>query len=253
MDDIKPYLVQYVTNNQTEWVSSNEIRIIVDVQPPNLLLSPIDNAVHIFLDTLGFLLERLDRSTNDSLIFLDIKCRVGKVFYDLFNSKDIINIFMEKPYASIVGKLSTSIDHFHSIRGTIPNDFRLFNQFHFEEYYLSLDRFRRQNQQIEYINIHNPMNIVRDPLIVEYLSQINSIDDQWKPILSEDEMKSYRNGRLGNGDIEIVCLPVNDKIAVSKDCEIKHQVKGQIEMNYGNETIRHRTLIPDRIEFNEGK
>ncbi|CAF1283101.1 unnamed protein product, partial [Rotaria magnacalcarata] len=28
--DVKPYLVQYAVTNQTEWVSSNKIRIIAD-------------------------------------------------------------------------------------------------------------------------------------------------------------------------------------------------------------------------------
>ena len=256
IDDVKPYLVQYVTTNQTEWFSSNQIRIIVDVQPPNLLLLPIDNAVHIILDTLGFLAEKVDTLTIDSLILLDIKCRVVKVFYDLFNSKEIIEIFMEKPYASILGKLSTSMDNFDSIRNKIPKDLRLFNQLHLEQYYLSLDRFRRENEQIENkfdINNHNPMKIVRDPVVLEYLSELSSIDNEWNPISSEEEIKSYQNGRLGNCDIEIVCLPVNDKIAVLEECGIKHKFKGRIQISDGTETTRHLTFIPDRIELDEGK
>ncbi|CAF5101656.1 unnamed protein product, partial [Rotaria magnacalcarata] len=51
--DVKPYLVQYAVTNQTEWVSSNKIRIIADVLPTNLSLLPVDNAVHTILDTLG--------------------------------------------------------------------------------------------------------------------------------------------------------------------------------------------------------
>ncbi|CAF1368847.1 unnamed protein product, partial [Rotaria sordida] len=134
-------LVQYAATNQIEWISSNQIRIIVDVRPPNLSLLSIDNAVHTILDTLGFLTQTIDASTIDSLILLDIKCRVIKALYDVLNYKQVIEIFMQKPYASIIAKLSTSMNYFDSIRSTIPNDLRLFNQLHLEQYYLSLDRY----------------------------------------------------------------------------------------------------------------
>lgn len=187
--DVKSYLVQYVSTNQTEWVSLNQMRIIIDVQPPNLLLLPIDNAVHTILDTLGFLAETIDTSTVDSLVLLDMKYRVVKALFDLLNSKQIIEIFMEKPYASIIGKLSTSIDHFNSI----PNDLRLFNQVHLEQYYLSLERYGIKNQIGENkFHIHNQIKIIPDPIILEYLSETSSIDQDWKPIALKSEIKSYK-------------------------------------------------------------
>ncbi|CAF4473420.1 unnamed protein product, partial [Rotaria magnacalcarata] len=79
--------------NQTEWVSSNKIRIIADVLPTNLSLLPVDNAVHTILDTLGFLAQ-IDTSTSDSLMLLDIKCRVVTAFYAVLSYKQVIEIFM---------------------------------------------------------------------------------------------------------------------------------------------------------------
>ncbi|CAF4092810.1 unnamed protein product, partial [Rotaria sordida] len=257
---IKPYLVQYATMNQTEWVSSNQLRIIDDVQLPNLSLLPIDNAVHIILDTLGFLAQTIDASTIDSLILLDIKCRVIKALYDILNYKQVIEIFMEKSYASIIAKLSTSMDHLDSIRSTIPNDLRLFNRLHLEQYYLSLDRYARKNQIVEnkFDIIHNKnrwnqMKIIRDPIILQYLSEASSTNEDWKPIASKSEIKSYKEGRLGNNDIHIISVPANDNLPTLEECGIKHKFKGRVNITNDTGDIRYPTFIPDGIELNEGK
>ncbi|CAF3684272.1 unnamed protein product, partial [Rotaria sordida] len=257
---IKPYLVQYATMNQTEWVSSNQLRIIDDVQLPNLSLLPIDNAVHIILDTLGFLAQTIDASTIDSLILLDIKCRVIKALYDILNYKQVIEIFMQKSYASIIAKLSTSMDHLDSIRSTIPNDLRLFNRLHLEQYYLSLDRYARKNQIVEnkFDIIHNKnrwnqMKIIRDPIILQYLSEASSTNEDWKPIASKSEIKSYKEGRLGNNDIHIISVPANDNLPTLEECGIKHKFKGRVNITNDTGDIRYPTFIPDGIELNEGK
>ncbi|CAF4733456.1 unnamed protein product [Rotaria sp. Silwood2] len=146
--DIKPYLVQYAATNHTEWVSSNQLRIITDVLPPNLLFLPIDNAVHIILDTLGYL-SQIDTSKTDSLILLQIKRHAIIAFYPLLNNKTIVDIFMQKPYASVIAKLSISVDNLDSIHSTKPNDLRLFNRLHLEQYNLSLDKCERTKQIVK--------------------------------------------------------------------------------------------------------
>ncbi|CAF2112743.1 unnamed protein product [Rotaria magnacalcarata] len=257
--DVKPYLVQYAVTNQTEWVSSNKIRIIADVLPTNLSLLPVDNAVHTILDTLGFLAQ-IDTSTSDSLMLLDIKCRVVTAFYAVLSYKQVIEIFMQKPYASIIAKLSTSMDHLDSVRSSIPNDLRLFNRLHLEQYYLSLDRCARKNEIIENKldiihneNRWNQMNIVRDPTILQYLSETSSIDEDWKPIASKSEIKSYKKGRLGNNEINIISVPANDNLPALEECGIKHKFKGRINISDETGNIRYRTFILDGIELHEGK
>ncbi|CAF2632885.1 unnamed protein product [Rotaria sp. Silwood2] len=257
--DVKPYLIQYAATNQTEWVSSNQIRIIVDVLPMNLSLLPIDNAVHTILDTLGFLAQ-IDASTSDSLMLLDIKCRVVTALYAVLNYKQVIEIFMQKPYASIIAKLSTSMDYLDSIRSTIPNDLRLFNRLHLEQYYLSLDRYARKNQIVENKldiihnrNGWNQMNIIRDPIILQYLSETSSIDEDWNPIASKSEIQSYKKGRLGNDEIHIISVPAHDNLSALEECGIKHKFKGRVNVTGDARDIRYLTFIPNGIELNEGK
>ncbi|CAF1140584.1 unnamed protein product [Rotaria magnacalcarata] len=259
LSDVKPYLVQYAVTNQTQWVSSNQIRIIVEVQPPNLSLLPIDNVAHTILDTLGFLAQ-IDTSTSDSLILLDIKCRVVTVFYTILSYKQVIEIFMQKPYAPIIAKLSTSMDYLDSVRSTVPNDLRMFNRLHLEQYYLSLDRYTRKKQTLENKldiihnkNGWNQMNIIRDPIILQYLSQTGSMDKDWKPIASKSEIKFYRKGRLGNDEINIISLPANDNLPELEECGIKHKFKGRVRIINGAGDIQYSTFIPDGIELNEGK
>ncbi|CAF3356499.1 unnamed protein product [Rotaria socialis] len=248
--DSKPYLVQYAVTNQTEWVSSNKIRIIVDVLPTNLSLLPIDNAVHTILDTLGFLVQ-IDTSTSDSLMLLEVKCRVVTALYAVLSYKQVIEIFMQKPYASIIAKLSTSMDYLVSVRSTIPNDLRLFNRLHLEQYHLSLDRCARKNQIVE--NKLDIIHNIRDPIILQYLSETSSIDDDWKPIAFKSEIKSYKKGRLGNNEINIISVPANDNLPALEECGIKHKFKGRINICDDTGNIRYRTFIPDGIELHEGK
>ncbi|CAF4891601.1 unnamed protein product [Rotaria sp. Silwood1] len=257
--DVKPYLVQYVSTNQTEWLSSNQIHIIVDVQTPNLALLPNDNTVHTILDTLGFLVQ-IDTLTIDSLILLDIKCRAVKTLHDILNYKQVIEIFMQKSYASIIAKLSSWMEHLNSIRSVIPNDLRLFNRLHLEQYYLSLDRYARENSVIEnkLDNIPNEneqkqKKFIRDPIILQYLSEESSTNINWKPIASKIEIKSYKNGRLGNDDIHIVPVPPSNDLSIIEECGIKHKFKGRINITDETGDIRYRTFIPEGIELNEGK
>ncbi|CAF3449512.1 unnamed protein product [Rotaria socialis] len=257
--DVKPYLVQYAVTNQTEWVSSNKIRIIIDVLPTNLSLLPVDNVVHTILDTLGFLAQ-IDTSISDSLMLLDIKCRVVTAFHAVLSYKQVIEIFMQKPYAPIIAKLSTSMDYFDSVRSTVPNDLRMFNRSHLEQYYLSLYRYAIRNQTVENnVNIihnknrWNQMKIIRDPMILQYLSETGSIDENWKPIASKSEIKFYKKGRLGNDEIRIISLPANDNLPALEECGMKHKFKGRVHITNYAGNIRYATFIPDGIELNEGK
>ncbi|CAF2236238.1 unnamed protein product [Rotaria magnacalcarata] len=257
--DVKPYLVQYVTTNKTQWVPSNQMRIIVEVQPPNLSLLPIDNAVHTILDTLGFLAQ-IDTPTNNSLMLLDIKCRVVRAFYDILNYKQVIEIFMQKHYASIIAKLSISIDCLDSIRSTVPKDLRICNRSHLEQYYLSLYRYAIKNLTVENnVNIihnknrWNQMKIIRDPIILQYLSGTGSIDEDWTPVASKSDIRSYKKGRLGNDKINIISLPANDNLPALEECGMKHKFKGRVHITNYTGNIRYATFIPDGIELNEGK
>jgi len=102
-------------------------------------------------------------------------------------------------------------------------------------------------------NGSNQMKIIRDPIISQYLSETSSIDQDWKPIASKSEIKSYKKGRLGNYDIQIISVPTNDNIPVFEECGIKHKFKGRVNINDDIGNIRYRTFVPADIELNEGK
>ncbi|CAF1258882.1 unnamed protein product [Rotaria sordida] len=259
LSDVTPYLVQYAATNHTEWVSSNQLRIITDVLPPNLLLLPIDNAVHIILDTLGYLAQ-IDTSKTDSLMLLQIKRHAITAFYPLLNNKTIVNIFMEKSYASVIAKLSISVDNLDSIHSTKPNDLRLFNRLHLEQYNLSLDKCERTKQIVEdesniihNINGWNQIKINRNPIILQSLSTMSSIDDEWKSNAFKYEIEFYKRGRIGTDDIRIISLPANDTLPPLEECGDKHKFKGRVNITDDNGNIRYPTFVVDNIQLSEGK
>ncbi|CAF3719514.1 unnamed protein product [Rotaria sp. Silwood1] len=257
--DVTPYLVQYAATNHTQSVSSNQLHIITDVLPPNLSLLPIDNAVHIILDTLGFLAQ-IDTSKTNALILLQIKRRAILAFYSLLNHKLIVDIFMQKPYASLIAKLSISLDNLDLIHSTKPNDLRFFDRLHLEQYSLSLDKCERTKKIVEdepeivrNINAWNHIKINRDPVILQNLSASSSIDDGWKPIVFKNEIQTYKRGKIGNDEIHIVSRPANDTLPPLEECGHKHKFKGRVNITDDNGNIRYPTFIVDGIELNEGK
>ncbi|CAF0793768.1 unnamed protein product [Rotaria sordida] len=257
--DVKPYLVQYAATNHIQSVSSNQLRIITDVQPPNLSLLPIDNVVHIILDTLGFLAQ-IDTSKSDSLILLQIKRRAIIAFYSLLNNKSIVDIFMQKSYASLIAKLSISIDNIDSTHRKKPNDLRLFDRLHLEQYNLSLDKCARTKQIVEdepavvrNINGWNQIKINRDLLILQNLSATSSIDEEWRPIIFKNEIQTYKRGKIGNDEIHIIARPANENLPPLEECGDKHKFKGRVNITDDNGNIRYPTFIVDGIELNEGK
>ncbi|CAF0796987.1 unnamed protein product [Rotaria sordida] len=257
--DVIPYLIQYAATNHIQSISSNQLHIITDIPPPNLVLLPIDNAVHAILDTLGFLAQT-DTSKTDSLMLLQIKRHAIIAFYALLNHKSIVDIFMQKPYVSLIGTLSISINNLHTNNSIKPNDLRLFNRLHLEQYSLSLDKWERTKQIVEdeieiirNINRWNKIKINRDNIILQYLSATSSMDEGWKPIASKREIQSYKRGRIGNNEIRIVPLSTKDNLPALEECGDKHKFKGRVKITDDTGNIYHMTYIIDNINLTEGK
>ncbi|CAF4898615.1 unnamed protein product [Rotaria sp. Silwood1] len=257
--DVTPYLIQYAATNHIQSVSLSQLRIITDILPPNITLLPIDNVAHSILDTLGFLAQ-IDTSKIDSLILLQIKRRAIIAFYSLLNHKSVVDIFLQKPYASLIAKLSISIDNLNSNDSIKPNDLRLFNRLHLDQYNLSLDKCERTKQIVQddietigNINKWNTIKINRDVIILQYLSSTTSIDEGWKPIASKREIQSYKWGRIGNNDIRIVPLSINDNIPALEECGDKHKFKGRVKITDNTGNIYYMTYIMDNIQLTEGR
>ncbi|UJR32400.1 hypothetical protein I4U23_019862 [Adineta vaga] len=259
-----PYLIQYLQTNQTESVTMDKLQLKIDVPPPNL-----PNELHTILNTLGEFIQ-LDSTTTttteESLVLLQFKRCSISVLYHLLNDRKLIDIFMNKPYAVVLGKLcsSNSIEEIYQQ----PKDLRLFNKQHLEQYCLSLnqcERLKDMHEDEKQETIEDPViineqddslyttwnktKIDTNSLIVDALSTHYG----WQPCISEGEMEYFKQGRFGNDDLSIVPMPRN--IAsddIIQECGNKHRFRGRIAPNYENTTVSFPTFVMDNFQVSEG-
>ncbi|CAF4453024.1 unnamed protein product [Rotaria sp. Silwood2] len=107
--EVLPYFIQYLQTNKTEWIAAEKLRIQIDFFPSNLFISTNINdsnaMIHSLFDALGYIIQ-VDTSTTESLILLELKRRSMSTLDYLLNDKNLVEIFMEKPYALVIAKLS---------------------------------------------------------------------------------------------------------------------------------------------------
>ncbi|CAF4352488.1 unnamed protein product [Rotaria sp. Silwood2] len=183
--------------------------------------------IHSLFDALGYIIQ-VDTSTTESLILLELKRRSMSTLDYLLNDKNLVEIFIEKPYASIIAKLSMHDSLFKN--HSLPVDLRLFNQKHLEQYCLSLDTCVRSNEIIETKNSSSNDETTQDTIIMQNpddtpftiwnhdefnqnLLIVNALSisalkyNGWKPYTSKSEIEPFENGRIGDKEISIVSLP----------------------------------------------
>jgi hypothetical protein len=241
----KPYVIQYFEKNQIESMPIDKLQLQIDVLPPNCNDS--------ILDTLGNFIQ-IDTSENNTLMLLQLKRRSMSVLYHLLNDKKLIEIFMNKPYASILAKLCLLTEKTRRQ----PKDLKVFNQHHLEQYSLSLDKCEiiEDKDSIPTIDsdnsfIWNTKEIIRDQLILDALSiPVNG----WKPYASQSEIESFKKGRIGNEEISIVSMPRNIvDLQIIEECGNKHKFRGRIAPNYETTRVSFPTFILDNLQLTEGK
>ncbi|CAF3541029.1 unnamed protein product [Rotaria sordida] len=270
--DTLSYFIQYLQENKTEWVTIDKLEVKVDVSPPNLLTLPNMNdsnlAIHSLFDTLGYIIQ-IDISSNDSLRLLQLKRYSITTLYRILSSNQIIDIFMQKPYASSIAQLSIR-DLFGEVNFQ-PIDLRLFNRSHLEQYSFSLDRCERLKQIVlsnhnnindrittdiqasSSFDIYNKVDIKSDQSIVNTSSTNTMIYNGWKPYASNIEIELYKKGRIGSSEISIVPFPREVAgLDVIGECGNKHQFKGRIYMNHSNYHKGFPSFIVENLELNEG-
>ncbi|CAF3947497.1 unnamed protein product, partial [Rotaria sordida] len=276
------YFIQYLKTNKTEWITAEKLQIEIDVMPPNLsLLTNINDdnlMLHSFFDALGYIIQ-IDTSTTESLILLELKRRSMLTLSYILTDKKLIEIFMEKPYASFIAKLSMLDSLFKNY--SLPVDLRIFNQKHLEQYCLSLDNAIRFKQIIEiendnYTNISNNQisssitimqieddtsftiwnqdEFNRDPLIVNALSISTLKYNGWKPYASKSEIELFERGRIGDKNLDIFSMPRNfiDPSLINT-CGDKHRFNGKICLTTDRETGMFPTFIVNNLQLTEGK
>ena len=183
-----PYTLQYLQKNQIESVTIDKLQLDIDVPPPNLRSLPI--STDSVLDTLGHFIQ-IDTSTSQSFILLELKRRCVSILHYLLNDKVLVELFMEKPYASVLAQLCISDSQ-------SSTDLRAFNKQHLEQYCLSLDTCERLKKITETENLTetdssptswNVNEISCDPLIIDTLSVPALKYSGWKPYASDEEIK----------------------------------------------------------------
>ncbi|CAF4484295.1 unnamed protein product, partial [Rotaria socialis] len=96
--DVQPYLVQYIDTNKTQWMHADKLKVELTVLPPNLLELPnVNEFIDLLFDALGYFIQ-YDQSTMDSILLLQLKRRSIAVLYRILNHKDLVDIFIQKPY-----------------------------------------------------------------------------------------------------------------------------------------------------------
>ncbi|CAF1253616.1 unnamed protein product, partial [Rotaria sordida] len=281
--EVLPYFIQYLQTNKTEWIAAEKLQIQVDNLPLNLFISTNINdsntIIHSLLDALGYIIQ-IDTSTTESLILLELKRRSMSSLDYLLNDKKLVEIFMEKPYALVIAKLSMHACLFK--KHLLPADLRLFNQKHLEQYCLSLDASVWSNEIIETENdnytisnndnqsfqsttiIQNPDDTLltvwnhdefnQNSMIVDALSISALKYNGWKPYASKSEIKSFEHGRIGDKEISIVSIPRNSVDSnLLEECGDKHRFKGKINLTTGRLFGVFPTFIVDDLQLTEGK
>ncbi|CAF3688992.1 unnamed protein product [Rotaria sp. Silwood1] len=270
--DTSSYFIQYLQENKTEWITIDKLEVKVDVSPPNLFALPNMNdsnlAIHSLLDTLGYIIQ-IDISSSDSLRLLQLKRYSVTTLYRILSNNQIIDIFMQKPYASFIAQLSIR-DLFGEV-GFQLTDLRLFNRAHLEQYSFSLDRCERLKQIVlnnrnnvsdrittdtqanSSFDTYNKFDIKSDQPIVNTLSTSTMIYNGWKPYASNIEIELYKKGRIGSDEISIVPFPRDVAGSdVIGECGNKHRFKGRIYMNDNNYHKSFPSFIVENLELNEG-
>ena len=258
--------VQYFRKNQVESVTVDKLQLETDVAPPNLLAvlnssNESETMIHTLLDTLGHFIQ-IETTTNASYLLLQLQRRAMAVLYHLLSTRPSIELFMKKPYASILAQLSIADALEPSHRQ--PTDLRVFDKSHLEQYCLSLDLCERKKQIVEATNevTTNPVTLEsidergmtneRDPSVIEALSP--SKYHGWKPTMFEAEVPYLEKGRLGSRSITLAPMPRSISTAkVFHECGDKHKFLGRIVPEYGNTDVGFPTYIIDNLQFSEGK
>ena len=230
------YLVELFDNKEQTSVSIDKLELQSEIFPLNVDESIID----LFGEFISI--------ESSSLIVLELKRRIMKIFSCLLNNSKIIEKFMNKTYANTVAKLSRMEIEEQSCKTL--KDLRVFNRDHLEQYYLSLNQCEIDEEKVE-----EKTNEWKATISDESILKALSIPVQgWKPYMSSSERENFKKGRLGREDICIVPLPRNCvKAEVIEECGVNHRYHGRVAPNYTTTDVAFPTFIVDNLQLTEGK
>ncbi|CAF5181809.1 unnamed protein product, partial [Rotaria magnacalcarata] len=227
------HFIQYLRDNKMAEIRIDKLEVNVDVDPPNLLDLPSKSGcpqgvIHSILDALGSIIQ-IDLSSNNSLRVLQLKRYAVATLCRILNQHQIIDTFMQEPYASVLAQLSMKDLCEKDVIQSI--NINLFDRFQLEQYCLNLDQYKRSKQITTDNNINHLSTI--DSYVIHNKANIKSNEstyDRWKPYASKMEIKMYKKGRISN-DEKLSIVPFPRQVAdmnVIQECGNKHQFKGRV-------------------------
>ncbi|CAF5014485.1 unnamed protein product, partial [Rotaria sp. Silwood1] len=248
--DTLPYLIQLIQTNETKWIKEDQLRILIDVLPPNLLeLTDTNEFIDFLFDALAYFIQ-IDKTTIDSLLLLELKRRSISVLYRLLNHKKLIDIFIQKPYVSIIAQLSISSLLLKTSQQS--TDLYLLNKHQLEQYCLCLDRYKYLKQNLDHTKkiINNEFIIwTKIPFKTDDILFIND----WKSSMSKRDIQLFKKGRLGNDEIKIIEL--SSQLSgkwFTEECGITHRFLGRIYLVSENANALSATFIIENLQLTEG-
>ncbi|CAF3806237.1 unnamed protein product, partial [Rotaria sp. Silwood1] len=253
---VASYFIQYIDTCKTKWISEDQLRIHIDVSPPNLLDLPNANEIiDSLFDRLMYFIE-IDRSTIEPLLFLQLKQRSMATLYQLLINKEIVEIFIQKSYASMICKLA--ISGLSAKTHLEPMNLHVLNKKHFEQYYLYLDRCQHFKQIIDDTN----MTDVENPLFITW-NEISFKQDRltserqpngWKSNAFKQDIELFKRGRIGNDEVKIIHMPLKtDDSYFLEECGTMHRFSGRVCLVSKNNANMLATFLIDNLQLNEGK
>lgn len=237
-----PYLVQVIQTNKTQWIKGNKLKIVLDVLPPNLLDLPnINEYINTLFDVLISFLQ------NDSS--LELKRRSICVLYRILNYKELVDIFIQKPYLSIIANLL-------KIHRSQSTNLHLLNKQQLEQYSLSLDRckyFKPNVSEIKKTSDEDFIIWTTMPFQTNLPNNDLFSSTEWKPSMSKRELDSFKNGRVGNDECKIIELSsqLADKWFM-EESGIIHRFPGRVLLVSENSNTLFATFIVENLQLTEG-
>ena len=243
--------IQYLNELLVESMKINQLRVVVQVPPPHLLSLPsVKASIDSVLDAFGHFLQ-LHSTASESSMFLQFKRRSLSVLFHLLQDHKMVEIFMTKPYASLIACLSM----LDSLTTTIDPCFS--NKAFLEQYSVRLDKYERSKQMVN--NLEDTIgeleqNYSSHQSIVAALSTPAWKYNGWKPFASKTEIDWWRQGHIGSNRINLIPSPITAaKLQVFEKCGQHHQYRGRIVPKEEYVTGPFPTFIVENLEVTKRK
>ncbi|CAF2960714.1 unnamed protein product, partial [Rotaria sp. Silwood2] len=231
----KPFRIQLIETNEIKSFGIDQLKLEIDVPPPNLLDLPTENEfIGLLFDSLVDFIQTDDSNVN-RLLLLQLKRQSICVLYRLLNHKKLVDIFLQKPYVSVIAQLSVSALEFKTQQQSI--DLHTLNKYQLEEYCLSLDRCKTFTQP----STDDYVIWTKIPFKLDLFT------------MSKRNLNLFKKGRHGKDEIKM--REFTSQLRGSwfqEECGVIHQFPGRIHLVSNNANSLSATFVIEDLQLTEG-